>query len=64
MLYATLSEELNDLGRSLSCESIIQVEKWPITITQFGAVLQDPQKVRVLGMEFIWKPKYVLIFNT
>lgn len=27
MLYATLSEEVNDLGRCLSCERVIRVEK-------------------------------------
>lgn len=27
MLYTTLPEEANDLGRSSSCERVIQVEK-------------------------------------
>lgn len=27
MLYTTLSEEANDLGRSSSCERVIQLEK-------------------------------------
>lgn len=58
MLYTTLSEEANDLGKSSSCERVIQAEKMTNYQNIIGGCLAGASESRGSGNGFYTGTKF------